>query len=516
MDTTAGLQTYLRLSEAVARADLDALFTALTESLPDALAFVDAHGVVRYVNRRMAEDLDVEPRAVLGQPIAALAERFAARFAGGSRELAGLLEAGEAREGRRRELHRADGRVFECACVPVLSGEAFRGQLVQLHDLTARRRIEEHMLHMHKMESVGRLAGGVAHDFNNMLTTIIGYLDLAVASLPAGSEERDYLVQALDAADQAAGLTGQLLTFARLQPVSPTHQDLNQLLERMTPLLRHLVPESVAIVVRRSPQPCGVLADPSQLEQVLVQLVLNARDAMPEGGTLTLGAAPEPEPAAGERAMAVLEVSDTGVGMDEETRAHAFEPFYTTKAERPGAGLGLATVYGIVQQCGGQATVTSAPGRGATFRVLLPSAEPAEPGAALAPSPGLPRGTETVLLVEDDAAVRALIQAMLSRLGYTVLAEARAEEALPRLERHEGRVDLLIADIVMPGMSGRDLAVRAQALRPGLRVLLVSGYSSTTTAAAGPFAFLAKPFSIEALAGTVRAALADPARPTGG
>ncbi len=516
-----------RMREAVAVADLiataldghegqeqlrraNALLSTLMDNLPEATALIDERGRLVYATRRVEEFFGLTPETVMGcnheQLFQAVAERIerAEDFRGHCRA------AAAAGQPLHLELKHVDGRVFELTCVPATSLGVLCGQLMQLRDVTARHDLEGRLRHAHKMESIGRLAGGVAHDFNNMLTAMIGYMDLVAAGLPPEAEEQGYLTQALAAAEQASDLTRQLLAFARRQPVQPTAQDMNALLERMGPLLRRLVPEDIEIVSRPEAKPGWVLADAGQLEQVLVNLAFNARDAMPDGGLLALATSREAATVVGEPDHVVLEVADTGVGMDDETRERLFEPFYTTKQEGRGAGLGLATVYGIVQQFGGRVEVASAPGRGARFRIVLPATDvPAAPDAG----DGGPGGHETVLLVEDDASVRGLVSAMLARLGYVVIAAERSDEALAMLERHRGDVDLLIADMVMPGMSGRELASRALAARPRLRVLLMSGYAATGSGphAAGGFAFMPKPFSIETLARRVRETLAAPA-----
>ena len=490
--------------------DANALLTTLMERLPEALGFFDAHGRLIYASRRIEAFFSVSANAILGMTAGEFMSALRSEVQDADAVLGALQRAVTADQPVAIELRHTDGRRFDLAFAPSGGAGALEGHLLQVRDVTQRRELEARLRHAHNMESVGRLAGGVAHDFNNMLTAMIGYMDLVAAGLPPEAEEQLFITQALEAADQASDLTRQLLAFARRQPVQPTAQDVNALLERMAPLLRRLVPENVEIVTRAEAHPGWVLADAGQLEQVLMNLAFNARDAMPEGGRLTLLAGNERGAALGGGEVVVLEVADTGVGMDAETMARAFEPFYTTKPEGHGSGLGLATVYGIVQQFGGQVEVSSERGLGARFRVLLPPT-PAPAGAPA--QERAPRGSETVLLVEDDASVRGLVTAMLGRLGYVVLAADRADEGLELLARHEGGIDLLIADIVMPGMSGRELATRALAARPHLRVLLTSGHTIGASGAhvAAGFAFMPKPFSIETLARRVREALAAPA-----
>jgi PAS domain S-box-containing protein len=482
------------------------LLTAVMESLPDAMGLVDASGQLVYTTRRIEAFFPLPVHAMLGLD----APGFFAAVQPQLQDGAAVLERLQAGMATRRpftiEMRHVDGRQFEFTAVPTSAPGALEGHLIQLRDVTDRQEFQSRMLHASKMESIGRLAGGVAHDFNNMLTAMIGYMDLVAIGLPQGSEEQGYLTQALEAAEQASGLTRQLLAFARRQPVEPSPQDVNALVERVAPLLRRLVPDDIQIETKVTASPGWVLADAGQLEQVLVNLAFNARDAMPDGGLLVLGTSRLASQPAGD--VVVIDVADTGIGMSAETRERLFEPFYTTKPDGQGAGLGLATVYGIVQAFGGKVEVASTPGRGARFRVLLPAIDPP---AARKSGGGMPHGDETVMLVEDDVSVRGLVVAMLGRLGYQVLAAERADDALEQLAAHDGVVHLLVADIIMPGMSGRELATRALAARPGMRVLLTSGHGTAASGqplAAG-YAFMPKPFSIETLAVRVREALAS-------
>jgi two-component system cell cycle sensor histidine kinase/response regulator CckA len=494
--------------------ELNELLVAISESMPEALAFVDDTGIVRYANERLLALFGFGSGAVMGRRADDVAVEIAAQIAGGEEALSRWHADMALHQPTTRELQHLDGRQIEVVTAPVLTGGEYRGRLVQYRDVTARRRDEKRLLHAQKMESIGRLAGGVAHDFNNMLTAMIGYMDLVAASLPPGSEEHGFLSQALEAAEQAAGLTSQLLTFARRQPGKPSPQKLDDLIVRMTPLVRRLVPESIDIVTQPAAAPAWVLADPGELEQILLNLVFNARDAMAEGGMLELATFVLPGEGEDGADAVALEVADSGVGMSADVMAQVFEPFYTTKADGHGTGLGLATVYGMVQQYGGRVEVSSEPGHGARFRVLLPRI-PAPASAGGGPGGGTqaPGGTETVLVVEDDATVRGLVTAMLTRLGYTVHSSEDPEAALGMLAGPGASADLLIADVVMPGMSGRELASRALAMHPRLRILLTSGYSEAPQLPDSGlgFAFLPKPFSIDTLARRVREVLGAPA-----
>jgi signal transduction histidine kinase/DNA-binding response OmpR family regulator len=385
--------------------------------------------------------------------------------------------------------------------------------LERARNAEALQRAEGQLRQAQKMEAVGRLAGGIAHDFNNLLTVIGGHAQILVDDLPAGSDERREAEAIAAAADRAAGLTAGLLAFSRKQVVHPRVLDLTEVIRSMSELLRRILGENVAVTVQTAPGLGRVRADASQIEQVIMNLAVNALDAMPDGGRLTLAlanaeieaSAPETLPPGG---YVVLAVSDTGVGMDAATRARVFEPFFTTKPVGKGTGLGLSTVYGIVTHSGGDIWVESEPGKGTTFRIYLPRTEAASESAARVSAPALPRGTETLLLVEDEDAVRRLAASVLGKLGYTVLEAPDADEALELFAAHEGPLDLLVTDVVMPGWSGPRLADRLRALRSGLRVLYVSGYSDEglddETASTPNTGFLAKPYTGPVLARIVR------------
>ena len=387
-------------------------------------------------------------------------------------------------------------------------------------DVTERRRLEEELRQAQKMESVGRLAGGVAHDFNNLLTTILGVSEMLLSGLAPGDPLAEDLASIRDAGRRAAALTRQLLAFSRKQRIEVRPLQLDEIVRAFAPMLSRLIGEDVKVRLDLAVGLPSVLADPAQVEQILMNLAVNGRDAMPGGGTLTIALAPERVatavaggPAAG--AYVRLSVADTGAGMSGETAARAFEPFFTTKPRGKGTGLGLATVYGIVKQHGGFVAVETAPGKGARFEVLLPvapagAADAAAPEAAPAPARG--RG-EVVLVVDDEPLVRRALARALGSRGYTVLEADGGEEALALLDAR-GRVDLLLSDVVMPGMRGPEL-VRAFRLRcPGRPALLMSGYPGTDDPG-GVAVDLEKPLAPDALARAVRAALdgaAPPAR----
>ncbi len=375
-----------------------------------------------------------------------------------------------------------------------------------------------------KMEAIGHLAGGIAHDFNNLLTTISGYAQLLVGDLDPADERRADVERILDASDRAARLTRQLLAFSRRQVLHPEVLDLNATVRGIDALLRPLIGDTVLLTVALDPELGPVRADPSQLGQVIMNLVTNARDAMPEGGRLTIETAnveldsayvaSHTDAQLGPHVM--LAVSDTGIGMDAATRARLFEPFFTTKEPGQGTGLGLATTYGIVKQSGGNIWVNSEPGRGTTFKVYLPRVEA---DGSISPAiygrvPETPvGGTEVVLLVEDDAEVRALAETILTRHGYTVLSAPDGRTAL-EVAAAADAIALLVTDVMMPGLRGPELAERLVALRPRLRVLYISGYAAEAVEnhdflPQGEH-HLEKPFTPDALARIVRAILDAP------
>jgi signal transduction histidine kinase len=371
---------------------------------------------------------------------------------------------------------------------------------------------EERLLQSQKMEAVGQLAGGVAHDFNNLLTIINGYAHLLLGRLAASDPSRRVVEKMLQAGERAADLTRRLLSFSRKQMVQPTVLDLDEVVREAESMLRRLIGEHVELRCELAGDLGRVEADRSQLQLAIMNLALNARDAMPGGGSLVIRTANAPEPEGS--GHVVLEVRDTGAGMDAETRRRAFDPFFTTKAPGKGTGLGLSSVYGIVRQSGGEIDLESEPGRGTLVRIRLPRVEaPATPEATAADP--VTRGGETILVVEDDPEVRELIAHALARFGYRVLEAASGEEALARWPAANG-FDLLVTDVVMGGLPGPELADRMRARRPDLRVLYISGYAEAASGAAAG-AFLAKPFRPEALAARVREALTGappPGRPS--
>jgi CheY-like chemotaxis protein len=368
------------------------------------------------------------------------------------------------------------------------------------------------------MEAVGRLAGGIAHDFNNLLTAITGYSDLLLDRLEPDAEVRRDVEEIRRAAERAGSLTSQLLAFSRRQILAPRVLDLNAAVSETQRLLERLIGEDVELVVDLAPDAGSVRVDPGQLQHALLNLVVNARDAMPAGGRLVIATGcsgpgdRRPDLDLDPVHYAVIRVTDTGCGMDEHVARLAFEPFFTTK--EAGTGLGLSMVYGLVKQSGGDVAIETAAGAGTTFTIFLPT--PVEAPEA-EPPPGIPpaAGGRTVLVAEDEPTVRELVRAVLERAGYTVLVAANGLEALAVAERHPGRIDLLLTDVVMPRLGGRELAERLTGLRPDTKVVLVSGYTDDAGVhegvSEGGAAFVQKPFTSSTLLARIAEVLA--ARP---
>jgi two-component system, cell cycle sensor histidine kinase and response regulator CckA len=413
-----------------------------------------------------------------------------------------------------------DGRTFDRYWAPMMASDGTPlGRVWFFRDITHALDLEARLLQAQRMESVGRLAGGVAHDFNNLLSVILTYTDFAMRRCQEGDPSRNDLSEVLKAGHRAAALTRQLLAFSRQQVLQPVALDLNEVVLGVEQMLRRLLTEDIEIVKALAPDLGAIRADPGQIEQVLMNLVVNARDAMPGGGRLTIATdnveVSQDDQGAKELAPGSyvrLAVIDSGVGMDQQTMARIFEPFFTTKETGKGTGLGLAMVYGIVKQSGGDVRVRSEPGRGATFEIYLPRDFSAVVSKSLpSQEPAVEsEGGETVLVVEDEAALRGAVGRTLEARGYQVLAAGDGQEALRVAEQHEGRIHMVVTDVVMPRMGGRALVEELARRRPGLKALFVSGYMHAdlaTTPAAGGVHFIGKPFSARQLARKVRMVL---------
>jgi signal transduction histidine kinase/ActR/RegA family two-component response regulator len=415
------------------------------------------------------------------------------------------------------------GGSYACHVEPLREASGhLQGAICMALDITDRKQLEEQLRQSQKMEAVGRLAGGIAHDFNNLLMVIQGYADLLAERLPVGDPLRRNAEQIQTASQRATSLTRQLLAFSRKQMLAPKVISVQSILGDMERILRRLIGEDIQLETSSAPDVGLIKADRSQIEQVILNLAVNARDAMPQGGRLTIETANVDLDASYARSPVVLApgkyvmlaVTDNGCGMDAETQTHIFEPFFTTKEKGKGTGLGLATVYGIVKQSGGYVWVYSEPGRGTSFKIYLPMVENVEESGrdnrGDAQSSG--RGTETILLVEDEKGVRELAREYLELSGYTVIEAEDGHTALELAAMHSGTIHLLMTDVVMPGISGRELADRVKRIRPKIQVLYMSGYTDQAVVHHGILdmdaVLLQKPFTMATLSSKLRELLA--------
>ena len=496
---------------------------SITENSLDAIITTDGRGRLTYFSRGAEAMFGYRAAKMIGSAVADL-------YPGGLEEARAvkrrLAQEGQLRNYESGFLTKDGGCVEVSASISLLRDATGRvaGTLGVLKDIGERRRLEEQLRQSQKMEAVGRLAGGIAHDFNNLLTVIAGRAQLILSRLrPEEPIHRDATL-VRTTADRAAVLTQQLLTFSRKQVLQPQVLNLNAVVTAMEPMLGRLLGEDIDLAVIPAESLGRVKADPGQIEQVIVNLVVNSRDAMPQGGRLTVETADvELDAAYASRHFSVppgpyvmLAVSDTGEGMDEQTRSRVFEPFFTTKGPGKGTGLGLATVYGIVKQSGGDIQLYSEPGRGTAFRIYLPRVAQvsAEVDDTTSPSAAVARGDETVLLVEDEPEVRDLAREILEVSGYTVLQACDPLEAVVMAERHPGPIHLLLTDVIMPRQSGRALVERLRPLLPEMQVLYMSGYTNEAIVRHGVLdpdtLFIQKPFTPDALGHRVRAALDRP------
>jgi nitrogen-specific signal transduction histidine kinase/CheY-like chemotaxis protein len=384
--------------------------------------------------------------------------------------------------------------------------------MLNVSDVTGKRSIDAQVVQNQRLEAIGQFAGGIAHDFNNLLTAIQGYTQMALDSLPVDDPIRHDLTQVIASSERATAITRQLLAFTRRQVLMPVDVDPGIVVAGLLPILAPLLGD-VVIAVDINANHAWVRVDPTQLEQVIMNLALNARDAMPTGGTVTIslhnleGADPDrPDPDLTAGPFVRISVADTGVGMDDETKAQIFDPFYTTKSEGQGTGFGLSTVFGIVAQSGGQVQVETAPGKGSTFHVDLPRVVGKSAAAKPTRIERIRRGSGTILLAEDDPSVRLFARRSLESAGYTVYAAAGAEDAIKASEHWSSSIEVLVSDVVMPGMHGHELALLIRKSRPGIGIVLMSGYTDHALGRdteLGPIEFLNKPFTAAALSGAV-------------
>jgi PAS domain S-box-containing protein len=498
-------------------------YERLVENINDAIIVADAEGKLVFANRRFREWFGLTGTDIRGVP---QEDHVAAEWRDRLRDQLRLrLSGGNAPDQYEYEGIRPDGtRIWiEALVTNVEEDGRIVGTQAALRDLTERKKIETQYLQAQKMESVGRLAGGIAHDFNNLLTVINGYSELLLSRMPDASQDRASLMQIRGAGERATELTRNLLAFSRKQLVQPKDLDLNVVIGEARTMFGRLIGEDIELITELSPELGQVVADPGQLHQILMNLLVNARDAMPHGGKVVIETRTiqvdqdfaRLHPGFETGSYVCLRVTDNGAGMNDEVKQHLFEPFFTTKEPGKGTGLGLATIYGIVRQSGGKIEVTSKADEGTTFLIYLPCVNPvglAQPGSQ-DPAARL-QGSETVLVVEDQDAVRHYIRTVLEDSGYRVLLAADGPSALTQAEQFPGIIHLLLTDVVLPLMNGRDLAEKMKMQRPEMKVLYTSGYAEETIGKRGiianDLAYLPKPFGPERLTARVREVLAHP------
>ncbi|HLK61140.1 MAG TPA: ATP-binding protein [Chthonomonadaceae bacterium] len=482
----------------------------------DAIIAIDADQRIQLFNRGAEQIFEYQAAEVLGQPLDLLLPPSCAKPHRAFVQAFGLAPESTRLMGRRHEVsgRRKSGAVFPAEATISKWTEGGRQVFaVILRDVSDRKAMEAQFLQAQKMESVGRLAGGIAHDFNNLLTAILGYTALAEDSLPDEEATQSCLSRIREAAERAANLTGQLMTFSRKQTITPQVINLNELILGLENILQRLIGEHIEVIVRTQEGLGQVRVDPVQMEQVLINLAVNARDAMPQGGKLrieTANATVEEAQGYGVRPgkCVHLLVRDTGVGLTEKVKVHLFEPFFTTKSPGKGTGLGLAICYNIVKQNDGDIQVESQAGQGTTFHIYLPCEEDGVAMPLEETPDALPRGAETIFLVEDEPLVRDMAARALRKQGYRVIEAASGAEALQKADAYPGPISLLLTDVIMPNMSGKELAERLRAEGKVTKVLYASGYTDNIIMREGMLEpgviLLPKPFSPARLIRTVR------------
>ena len=513
MNRIARAETELRLA---AMKETETRFQAIIENAADVVTIVDFDGIRRYVSPAVTRVLGSDPLELQGKG-------FFENMHPDDAPMARLLfkeiadQPGEVRSDEARFRH-TDGtwRTLSLTAKNLQNVRGIEAIVVHTRDITHQKTLETELRQSQRMETVGQLAGGIAHDFNNLLTAINGRSEFLAEATNLDASQREDVEEIRLAAARAATLTRQLLAFSRKQLLLPRVVDLNEVVRNMEPMLRRLIGEDILVQVVQEESLGHITADSGQLEQILLNLCLNSRDAMPDGGVIQIKTAnvssAELDPAATASAptqLVMLYVSDTGQGMDDHTRDHIFEPFFTTKPEGKGTGLGLSTVYGIVKQSGATITVDTAVGRGTSFRIFFPRTEAELSAPEIRPR--RQQGSERLLLVEDDRSVRELAERIFRDRGYKVTVTAEGKEALRAFAAAPDQIDIVVTDLIMPGMSGRELVQALRQIRPDLTALYVSGYTEDEIIRRGlhdpDIAFLQKPFTADVLVDKVRSLL---------
>jgi PAS domain S-box-containing protein len=505
----------------------EARFRSLVQHASDTITVVDADGIIRYQSASAERAFGYPAETHLGEPLPSILHPQDAPHA---TALLDQMRTGGARAGamRWRVRHRDGSWIpVETVATSMLANPAVEGIVLNSRDVSERVALETQLLHAQKMDAIGRLAGGIAHDFNNLLTAIRMTASVVIDELPAGSPIADELREIERSVDRGSALTRQLLAFSKREILQPALLDAAEVITGIEPMLRRLITSDAELEIRARPQHWRVLADRGQLEQVVLNLAINARDAIADRGRLFIGvetttidvATARGNPGLLPRDYVTITVRDTGIGMSPEVQAHLFEPFYTTKDVGKGTGLGLSTVYAIVQQCGGTVAVDSALGNGSTFTVFLPRAatnEMATPGTALGASEHA--GRETILVVDDEETVRMAVRRILQKSGYRVITAANGAEAMEELAAHGTQIAVVVTDMVMPVMGGRELVERASRAYPAVRMVCMSGYTEDPALRLGQLggehAFVSKPFTVAELTAAIRRVLDAPARAT--
>ncbi|HEY0793228.1 MAG TPA: PAS domain S-box protein [Chthoniobacterales bacterium] len=494
----------------------EAHFRSLIENVSDLITVIDRQGVIKYQSASVARVLGYAPADLIGREAFSFVHSEDAWRARSAHRRA-WTDPPARTPAEYRFRHRNGTWVMLQSIGRKMPDESLI--VVNSRDVTLQKQLEAQLHQAQKLEAIGRLAGGVAHDFNNLLLVISGHSQLIERALRPDGPLRESVAEIGRAADRAAGVTRQLLAFSRRQVMEPRVLDLNAVVADAEKMLKRLIGEDVRLATVLQPHISAVRADPGQIDQVILNLVLNARDAMPQGGTVVIetseaegdAAQPKAGPEVPPGRYVLLQVTDTGRGMTPEVQARLFEPFFTTKSEGKGTGLGLAVAHGIVQQSGGYLEVESRPDVGTTFKIYLPAIERSVQEQLERTWPKPARGSETILLAEDEQPVRAVTALLLETLGYRVLKASSGEEALRLAEASREKIDLLLADVVMPGLSGRELAEILQVREPHLKVLFQSGYTDDAVLRHGvvhaEVAFLPKPFTLDGLARKVREVL---------